>query len=339
MNEISFVEKVKEDAIKLEKDGFAVIREVVSVEECIRVRTAMKNFMKEVGVDYDDPTLKRDDFPNQQGIIQRWIGHLPEFWDMRANEWILRIFEMLIGTNDLLVSYDGGCIQPPWMVDTVRPMHTDQSHKKLGLHCIQSYIQLDDALDEGTGTLMVIPGGHLKHSEFAKNHPDLVEPQDDDWFQYSEAHWKELGGEPIRVFAEVGSLVLWDSRTPHRGAPPSKEIPDGIIRKTRYVQYISYQKRSRISKGDLDRKKKYYWDRRNTSHWAADRIKVFPTTWQTYGKPQTRKFVMPPDRRTHAQLHLELAGVLPMKRPLRKGKPLLQFELKIEKKKTLKKRV
>jgi len=326
MSEISFEEQIKLAAAKLETDGYAVIHGVVSVEDCVEVCHAMRNFMKEVGVDYDDPTLKRDQFPNQQGIVQHWIGHMPEFWKTRTNERILKVFEMLHGTNDLLVSFDGGCIQPTWMTDTVRPMHTDQSHKKLGLQCIQSYVQLDDALDEGTGTLMVIPGGHLKHTEFAKNHPDLVAPQKDDWFQYDESHWNELGGKPQRVFAKVGSLVLWDSRTPHRGAPPSKKIPDGITRKTRYVQYISYQPRSRITPVNLKKKKEYYWARRTCSHWAADRVKAFSTSWRTYGKPQTRKFVMPPDRRTNAELHLELAGVLPMKRTLRKGKPLLKFE-------------
>ena len=325
MSIYDFEEQINLAAAKLEKDGYAVIPGVVSKEECAEVRQAMLNFMKEGGIDFDDKTLKRSDYPNQQGIIQHWIGHLPEFWKMRCHERILKVFEMLYGTNDLLVSFDGGCIQPAWMTDTGRPMHTDQSHKKLGLHCIQSYLQVEKALDEGTGTLMVIPGGHLKHAEFAKNHPDLVAPQTDDWFQYDESHWKELGGLPQRVFADVGSLVLWDSRTPHRGAPPSKSIPVEK-RNMRFVQYISYQPRKLITPGDLKRKQQYYHSRRTCSHWAAQRIKVFGTGWRTYGKPQTRKFCMPPDRRAGSELELELAGVNKMKRPLRKSPALLKFE-------------
>lgn len=59
---------------------------------------------------------------------------------------------------------------------------------------------------------------------------------------------------------------------------------------------------------------------------SKKKMKVFGTGWRTYGKPQTRKFCMPPDRRAGSELELELAGVNKMKRPLRKSPALLKFE-------------
>jgi len=323
--EESFTLETLEQAFKkLEKDGYCVIENVMATEKCGAIRNGIHEYMKKVGVDFTDPTLKKVDYPNQQGIIQHLgLGQCQSIWDAREDENVAKVFEKLYGTNDLIVSFDGACVQPAWMRDTVRKMHTDQTHKRLGRLCIQGYVNLTPALDEGTGTLMVIPGGHLKHSEFAKNHPDLVAPQKQDWFEYEETHWNELGGKPIRVFGGVGSLVLWDPRTPHRGAPPSKEY-EGVTSE-RDVVYLCFQPRDLLKKP----KKKIdaFNERRMTSHWPTAK-KLFSTSWQTYGKIQSRlRKEMPPDDRKRSPRQLELAGVTKLTtRPLRKGKPLLKFE-------------
>lgn len=312
---------------KLSEEGYCVIPDVVSAQKCMEVRNGIHKYMKEVGVDFSDGSLKRGDYPNQQGIIQHLgVGQCQSIWEMREDENVARIFEIIFGTNDLVVSFDGACVQPTGMRDTVRPMHTDQSHKKLGRLCIQGYVNLTPALDEGTGTLMVIPGGHLKHTEFARNHPDLVAPQSNDWFQYEEKHWNELGGKPIRVFGDVGSLVLWDSRTPHRGAPPSKQLPASIVEKERNVVYVCYQPRTLLKEKMRIAKVKAYNERRMTSHWPT-KIKLFPKSWQTYGKIQNRLKEMPPDDRKRSPRQLELAGITNMTtRTLRKATPALKFE-------------
>lgn len=327
---------------KLDKEGYCVIDDVMNTEKCNKIRNGIHAYMKEVGVDFDDPTLKKADYPNQQGIIQHLgIGQCQAVWDAREDERVALVFEMLYGTNDLIVSFDGVCVQPVWMRDTVRKMHTDQSHKKLGRRCIQGFVNLTPALDEGTGTLMVIPGGHKKHSDFAKNHPDLVAPQKVDWFEYEESHWNELGGNPIRVFCKAGSLVLFDSRTPHRGAPPSKNQSSTVVFNERNVVYICMQPRSYLEYEERDgttkrsekikeknekKKKAAFLERRMTSHWPTA-IKMFPKTWQTYGKIQSRLKQMPPDDRKRSARQLELAGITKLTtRPLRKGKPVLKFE-------------
>lgn len=323
-NSESFTLETLEKAFeKLEKDGFCVIENVMSPEKCTDIRNGIHEYMKKVGVDFNDPTLKKIDYPNQQGIIQHLgLGQCQSIWDAREDENVAFVFEKLYGTNDLIVSFDGACVQPAWMRDTVRRMHTDQTHKRLGLLCIQGYVNLTPALDEGTGTLMVIPGGHLKHTEFARNHPDLVTRQKKDWFEYEESHWNELGGKPIRVFGGIGSLVLWDSRTPHRGAPPSKKYSGPT--NERNVVYICMQPRILLKKPQ--KKIEAFNQRRMTSHWPTA-IKLFPKTWQTYGKIQSRLKQIPPDDRKRSPRQLELAGITNLRtRPLRKCTPALKFE-------------
>lgn len=325
--EPAFLKLLPEAFEKLSSDGYCVIPNVVDLEKCQKVRDGIHEYMKKVGVDFSDETLKRTDYPNQQGIIQHLgLGQCQSIWDLREDENVALVFEKLFGTNDLVVSFDGACVQPKGMRDTERPIHSDQSHKKLGRICIQGYVNLTPALDEGTGTLMVIPGGHLKHTEFARNHPDLVAPQKTDWFQYEEKHWEELGGKPIRVFGDTGSLVLWDSRTPHRGAPPSKKLLASVVEKERNVVYICMQPRHLMTEKMRLAKVKAFNERRMTSHWPT-KIKLFSKSWQTYGKIQSRLKQMPPDDRKRSARQLELAGVTQMTtRTLRKATPALKFE-------------
>lgn len=70
-NSTSFTLETLEKAFeKLDKDGFCVIENVMSPEKCTEVRNGIHEYMKKVGIDFNDPTLKKIDYPNQQGIIQ-----------------------------------------------------------------------------------------------------------------------------------------------------------------------------------------------------------------------------------------------------------------------------
>jgi hypothetical protein len=171
---------------------------------------------------------------------------------------------------------------------------------------------LTPALDEGTGTLMVLPRGHLWHSAFAATYPDKIGK--DDWFQYEQEQLCAMAGgaehvRPIRVFADVGDLVLWDSRTPHRAAPPAKKLPDGIVARERNVVYTCFEPRRLAPHKAITKKRKAYDERRMTSHWPAA-TKLFPGKVSTFRRPHLRETKMPErDDRTRSQRQLALAGM------------------------------
>jgi ectoine hydroxylase-related dioxygenase (phytanoyl-CoA dioxygenase family) len=297
---------------KLERDGYCVIEGVVAPEKCASVRARIHSYLKEAGIDFADPTLKPSEWPHTSaGILQALaIGQTQAVHDIREDEMIDYIFALLHGDNDQIRSADGVCIQPINLTAGKLRMHVDQSHLKPGRLCIQSLVNLTPALDEGTGTLMIIPGGHLKHSEFAAKYPDRIKSAD--WFQYDEADYEMLGGQPVRVFGGVGSLVMWDSRTPHCGAPPFKTLPAGIVRRERNVVYVSGLPRRTISKRAQAKMAKIYNERRMSSHWA-DARKTFPAKVSTFRRPHLRATRIPiTDDRTRSARQLELCGVTQM---------------------------
>lgn len=291
----------------LKKDGFAVIENVVSAEQCQLTVDAIKNHLKAAGVAVDDPHLKMSSYPNSHGIVQHLeIGQLQEVWDIRTNQHVVDVFEELWGNNDLLSSTDGVCWMPAHYRGLDRSwLHVDQSHRKSGRQCIQGYVNVLTSHDAASGSLYVIPGSHLLHSTFAKKFPDAGK-NGKDWYKFCAEELATLGNEPIRVHGGVGSLVLWDSRTAHSAIPPEKSL----AARERCVVYVCYQPRELCSKSNLEKKADIFENYRMTTHWSATKVQMFGVKWRTYGAEIVVK--TPPRNRVSSQRMLELAGVSPM---------------------------
>lgn len=317
---------------KLETDGFCVIEGVLTPAECQLCIQEMEAYLLAAGIDIHDPDLKRSSYPNANGIVQYLgVGQMNSSWRMRTNEWVRWIFAIILGTNDLVSSTDGACAMPPHFYDTGARMHTDQALKTVGLRTIQGLVNYTTSHDELSGSLSVIPGGHLLHEAYGRAHPEFTSgPKGKkDWFQFEDSAWPELGGVPQRVFGGVGSLVLWDSRLPHRATPPLSDNAGQT--RPRRVGYVCMEPRSLLTPA-LERKKQIaFRTRRTTTHPAASKVIYFSQTWQTYGKPVT-VVTPPPDLLVTPEV-LELAAMTPLTtRPVWNGKPALIFSrTKIEK--------
>lgn len=319
---------------RLDKHGYCVIKGVLTPEKCAAVRAGIHAYLKECGIDYGDATLQPNHIPHvAAGIMQCLaVGQCQAVWDVREDERVAQVFEALHGDNDLIVSSDGVCVQPTSLRDTCVPVHTDQSHTRRGRLCIQSLVNLTPALDEGTGTLEVIPGSHKRHEAFGAANAERIEKKD--WFQYTKEDYAFLGGDAVRVFADAGDMVLWDSRTAHRGAPPPKELRAGVVPRERNVVYVCMGKRSLVPAKNIDKLVKNYRDRRMTSHWPDGR-KTFPAKVNNFRKPHLRATRIPlDDKRTHSARQFELAGITPLRTRARVLKtPGLTFDYVDAKKK------
>lgn len=226
------------------------------------------------------------------------------------------------GDNDLLVSTDGFCWMPSHYTGVDRSwLHTDQSHKKLGLQCVQGYVNLLTSHDAASGSLYVVPGSHLLHAEFAAKFPDAAE-NGRDWYKFSAEQLESLGAKPVRVHGGVGSVVLWDSRLAHSAIPPARgtESP-----RERCVAYVCYQPRALCSKKNLEKKRAVFENYRVTSHWPASKVEMFGVKWRTYGAEITVR--TPARNRVESQRMLELAGCVPMTSRVRRiTRPALEFK-------------
>ncbi len=138
-------------------------------------------------------------------------------------------------------------------------------------------------VEEGDATLLVVPGSHVYHQDFAKKF-NLTEHKDD-WFKLDaeKGHvtffTEEKNLEPVRIMCKAGDLVLWDSRTIHAGCNPVKGRANP---KLRCVGYVCYTPRAWATKKDLEKKQKAFQEGRTTSHWPH-KVKLFGKRPRTYG--------------------------------------------------------
>lgn len=266
--------KEKFDEI-IEKYGFCVIEDILTKEKANYYISKIWDWLEGLGTgiqrNMPETWIEANWPPEYYGIITLLkVGHSQFLWDLRTEESIITVFSKIWNSlpENMLSSFDGMCvIRPPEIISTVSNwgswFHFDQSPNKVGRHCIQSFVNLEDAgsLD---GTLVVIPGSHKYHQEFFKHFNITCNI---DWYRLSQTHldWFYTKGlTSLKVLAKKGSLVLWDSRLLHCSSPPQN---NRLIKSFRYTAYISMTPRTMATEYDLEIKKKAFTDMRMTNHW------------------------------------------------------------------------
>ena len=315
------------DLSQLRKKGYQVIPNVLSEKECDQFISQLWDWLEglDTGIRRKDPkTWHRDNWPiSSRGIIHQYgAGHLQPVWDIRTHPNVIKAFEKIWKTDELLVSFDGLCIMKPGKYASYNQKswyHTDQSSKKIGKHCIQGFVTLETVSEED-GSLMVYENSHRYHQKMFERNGVVTKI---DWHKLSpdDLTWLESkrSVKEKRVTASKGSLVLWDSRTIHCNAPPFK---NQTVPRFRYVVYVCMTPRRLASEWQLTKKQTAFNDQRTTSHWPHQ-IRVFPKKPHTYGKP-VPPYVMP-GKPVMTKRGEQLAGLIPydtkQSKPGSKSKP------------------
>lgn len=319
---------------KLMRDGYVVCEGVLSGDECDVVRNSIDSYTAACGFPINSPTVSPNDYPNTKQILNHAeISHLQEIWEVRMNAAVRQHWIEMCGTTDLLCSTDRVRVMQPWHGDIgSEGLHMDQTDDNEGLLCVQGLINLTDSSTPSTGSLLVLPGSHLKTKEFMAAFPEAAEKRGNWCPRFSPAQTEFFGVEPVRVHGGKGSLVLWFSNTVHRGIAASS-APEWQPTLPRYVMYVSYQPRLLATRADLDKKADAFRNHTATSHWASQFVKKFPA-W-SYSRNKQRNEALkaqraifernkPPSNRVESQLMLELVGI---QRPLNvtNTQPLIPF--------------
>jgi hypothetical protein len=285
----------------LDEHGYVVVPNVLTAAECDATVDGMWQWLdtfSEGQVKRNDPATWKRHWPythGPKGIIQWYsIGHAPFVWDVRQHPRVHRVFTEVWGPaspaspaspgqdQDLLVSFDGVCIQrPPEQLragshsaplsDTWQ--HADKGKTKMDQLSVQSFVNLEET-DEGDGCLVVRPGSHKLHKLFLETFGDDFDRSD--WLLLEQKHrdWYDAQGCPAkRVAAPKGAMVLWRSETIHCNstAQPGRAHPERF----RYVVYVCMAPRSLASAATLRKKQLYFEQGRMTSHYPHQ-LKVFP---------------------------------------------------------------
>jgi len=167
-----------------------------------------------------------------------------------------------------LVSFDAVNITLPGRPDIKwKPWpHVDQAPTRKGLVCAQGIINLSEAgpLDGG---LQVLQGSSELFEQFFVEHPPKPKaanaPGQIDWFGFTmeDVKWfKDRGCKLIKVIAEPGDLIIWDSRTVHFASLPQSET-------IRTVIYATYTPANLATPEDLKMKAEIFNRYEATTHW------------------------------------------------------------------------
>ena len=233
-------------------------------------------------------------------------------WEARMEPGVLEAFARIWGTNELLVSFDSLNITLPNLKPVRDPWpHVDQAPRKRGLHCVQGIINLSHGGPDD-GSLVVVPGSHNFIEEFfdTQTDPSTWEWRDIRYFSKDDMVWfEERGLKPVKVLAEPGNLILWDSRTAHLGGEPEPGRSDVI----RTVIYAAYAPAKMASPEALLEKKKVFNLNGATTHWPHDNIKLrdLQATLPD-GTLDSRHRTEPLQKANQSEQLLRLAGVLPI---------------------------
>lgn len=232
-------------------------------------------------------------------------------WDARTEPGVIEPFAKLWGTDELLVSFDALNVTFPNRKDKPRKeawQHIDQSPLRKGLACAQGVINLSQAGPE-EGSLIVYPGSQKLCEEFFETQTDKStwKPEDSYLYTVEQLAWFEARGiKPLKVLADPGDLIIWDSRTIHYGSEPTEK--SNTIRTVIYACYTP----ARMASEETLKKKKDAFERFSaTTHWPHDNVVVRDLKAKfDDGSEDPRNRVEPRVKPVYTDKLLKLAGAL-----------------------------
>lgn len=265
-------------------------------------------------LDLDDPstwTLENLPFQSKVNTFNKYgVAHEKFMWEARMEPKVLSAFSKIWGTEKLLVSFDALNVTLPNRAD--KPVqepwpHVDQSPLRRGLHCVQGIINLSRAGPED-GSLIVLPRSNTVIEHFFDTETDPSSWTKKDLHKISEENmnWFDARNmKPLKVVAEPGDLILWDSRTVHWGGEPTANSNT-----IRTVIYASYSPVDWATTDALERKKEAFESFQATTHWAHDNIvSREKEAYLPDGSLDPHNRSKPLEEPEHTERLLQLAGV------------------------------
>ncbi|CZT15192.1 uncharacterized protein RCC_01073 [Ramularia collo-cygni] len=267
--------------IDLERDGYVVVPKVIPPKSCDDFIASAWSWLESFPHGFkrnDISTWTADHLPYGQdrGLYNRYsVNHEDFVWKIRTEPGILATFAAVWGTEDLIASFDGMNVSLPVNpksgrtdVEATSPWpHIDQNPRTI--ERLELYQGIANLAKNGPddGGLVVLKGSHLLHKQHFEEIGGFREGADAGIgengynFEKGDDKWyRDRGCEEVKVCAEAGDLILWDSRTIHWNAAPTGEH-------TRFATYVCYCPKSWMSEPELEKKKEIFKARKGTTHW------------------------------------------------------------------------
>ncbi|KAH8929797.1 hypothetical protein BT69DRAFT_1276014 [Atractiella rhizophila] len=245
---------------QLRKDGYCIVPGVISPEKAQYYVNRTMQWLKDFKLGFDPDnreTWTADNLPlhGPSGIFSSYaVGHEDFVWEARCEPGVIDAYKKLWGTAELLVSFDAINVSLPKRKDGAEGLkfwpHIDQKIDIAGFDCPQGIVNLTK-VEPQDGGLVVLSGSSALFEEYWSTEGPNFHDKDR---KFTEEHLKwfyERGCEWVKVAANPGDLIIWDSRTIHYGAPAEGD-------RTRVVFYACYAPRQSITPENLELRKEMF---------------------------------------------------------------------------------
>ena len=206
-----------------DENGYVILRQAVSEEDCRLAEAAVCNHLK---MDANDPKTWYENHSDRQGIMVQLFQH-EALERNRFSEKIRKAYVQLWASDQLVVSNDRVSFNPPetdrWKFPGPN-LHWDVSLASPIPFGVQGLLYLTDTTAD-QGAFQLVPGFHHKIEHWLKHLPDGVLPRTFDL--------ASLGAKPIA--GNAGDFIIWHQALPHGSGKNTATRP-------RIVQYINWLK-------------------------------------------------------------------------------------------------
>jgi hypothetical protein len=211
----------QEDLHFWKENGYVILRNVISKEQCIATQQAIWDFLD---MKAEDPLSWYKDHEEKRGLMVLFSNH-PTLNANRTSVRIKKAYEQLYQSTDIYKTVDKVSFNPP-ETDTFHflgsDLHWDVSLTLPIPFSLQGMLYLTDC-DAQDGAFHCVPGFHHQINDWLQNLPNHVNPR--------EEALRTLN--PIPVTGKAGDFIIWHQALPHCASPNYGTMP-------RMVQYLTY---------------------------------------------------------------------------------------------------
>ena len=211
----------REDLDFWEENGYVVVKQVISSDDCIETRKAILEFLGMEANNRDSWYRAHDEW---RGLMLTFTDH-PTLERNRQSVRIRKAYEQLYGTSSIFMSIDKVSFNPPETAGFSfkgSPLHWDISLQQPIPLSLQGLLYLTDCGAQD-GAFQCVPGFHKRIGSWLEQLPPHELPREVAPFK--------LQGVPVT--GQAGDFVIWHAALPHGATANRGTTP-------RMVQYLTY---------------------------------------------------------------------------------------------------
>jgi ectoine hydroxylase-related dioxygenase (phytanoyl-CoA dioxygenase family) len=210
-----------EDLQFWEENGYVVIRQAISLTQCIEAQNAIWEFLE---ASPDNPESWYKSHPQKKGLMLTFTQH-QALHNIRNSSRIRKAYEQLYNTKAIFKTIDKVSFNPP---ETEHfsflgsPLHWDVSLALPIPFQLQGLLYLSD-VEENGGAFQCVPGFHRTIADWINTVPKDVDIR----------NYATQTLNPQNITGKTGDFIIWHQALPHCASANRGKSP-------RMVQYLTY---------------------------------------------------------------------------------------------------